>query len=202
MGIYATKPKWQQALGGVVEFCVKSHVHPNVFTYGALALALVAAIALALAGSDPAILWLVPPCILARLLFNLLDGQVARARGLADRWGEVKNESGDRLADAAIFLAFCFGGYTDARLAALVAVLVVLISYLGILGKATGGMRLYDGVFGKGDRMISLTLFTLWVLTGRDPVDYNIYLILAACAAVVTIVQRMKSLHEHAKSLR
>jgi CDP-diacylglycerol--glycerol-3-phosphate 3-phosphatidyltransferase len=202
MGIYATKASWQRALGGVVSICVDRRLSPDLFTYGALGLSFSAALALAFAPTNRAWLWLVAPCLLMRLVLNLMDGQVARAQGLADRWGEVKNEFGDRMADASVFLGFCWGGYADARLAALVIALVSGVSYLGILGKALGGARIYEGAFGKGDRMISLALFTLWVLSGRALTDYNLYLAFAALAALLTISQRLRILYEHAQSLR
>jgi CDP-diacylglycerol--glycerol-3-phosphate 3-phosphatidyltransferase len=118
MGIYGTKSKWQRALRPVVTFCVRHRVHPDAFTAGALILSLVAAWALFRAGSDRAWLWLVPPCVLVRLGLNLMDGLVARGLGLADAWGEVKNEFGDRIADTAILLGLGYGGYVEARLAA------------------------------------------------------------------------------------
>jgi CDP-diacylglycerol--glycerol-3-phosphate 3-phosphatidyltransferase len=201
MGIYVTKAKWQKGLGGVVAWCVRMRLHPDVLTYGALALSLVAAFALASAESNRAWLWLVLPCVSLRLVFNLLDGQVARASGLANTWGEVKNEFGDRLADAAIFLGFCFSDYVDVRLAALTGVLVLCVSYLGILGKAIGGERIYGGMFGKGDRMISLALFTLLPLSGQALTIYNWYLALATIAALVTIIQRLKVIYEYSKSV-
>ena len=126
MGIYSTKSKWQQWLKPVVALCVRNRIHPNVFTYGALVLSLVAALALFLAGSNHALLWLVLPCVCIRLIFNLMDGLVARELGVADAMGELKNEFGDRIADAAIFLALCFGGYADSRLAALAAMITIL----------------------------------------------------------------------------
>ncbi len=174
----------------------------DVFTYGALGLALVAALAFALAGTNRAWLWFAPPCVLARLMLNLMDGQIARAQGLADTLGEAKNEFGDRLADAAIFLGLGFGGYVDARLAALSIALILCISYLGILSRALGGARIYAGVFGKGDRMISLALFTLWLQTGRELSDFNGYLSLATLAALVTLVQRWRMIYEHTQSIR
>jgi phosphatidylglycerophosphate synthase len=201
MGIYATKAKWQKGLEGAVALCVRMRIQPDVLTYGALALAFAAGSALVLAGSNRAWLWLVPPCIIARLVFNLMDGQVARAQGLADRWGQVKNEFGDRLADAVIFLGLCVGGYADARLAAVVVVLVLCVSYLGILAQAVGGARVYSGLFGKGDRMISLAAFTLWPLSGGELTDYNWYLALAAAAAAATIVQRLGMIHGNAESI-
>lgn len=201
MGIYATKAKWQRGLVGTVALCVRLQIHPDVLTQGALALSLAAGSALVLAGSNRVWLWLVPPCVITRLVFNLMDGQVARARGLADPWGEVKNEFGDRLGDAAIFLGLCFGGYADARLVAVVVVLILLVSYLGILGKAVGGPRVYRGLFGKGDRMISLALFTLWPLNGGGLADYNWYLAFAAAASLLTVAQRLRVIHENAKSI-
>jgi phosphatidylglycerophosphate synthase len=201
MGMYMTKAKWQKRLGGVVAWSVSKRIHPDVFTYGALVLSLVAAVALASAGSNHAWLWLVPPCMSLRLVCNLLDGQVARARGLANTWGEVKNEFGDRLADAAIFLGFCLGDYVDVRLAALTVVLVLCVSYLGILGKAIGGTHIYGGWFGKAERMVSLALFTLLPLSGQALTIYNGYLALAIIAAFITLIQRLKGIYEYSKSV-
>lgn len=195
MGIYATKSKWQQALAPFVAFCVRQQIHPDVFTYGALALSMLAAFALFAAGFNAAWFWLVPPCVLGRLLLNLMDGQIARAIGLASAWGEVKNEFGDRVADAVIFLALAFGGYADARLAALALALILCVSYLGILGKAVGGARVYGGVFGKGDRMISLALFTLYAAISGNLASYNGYLIFAALAGTITILQRLRMIY-------
>lgn len=202
MGIYATKSKWQQALQPVVAFCVNKRIHPDVFIYGALALSGVAGIAFLIAGSNRFWLWLVPPCVLLRLLFNLMDGQVARAMKLADAWGEVKNEFGDRLADTAIFLGLGFGGYADTRFVTLTLALILCTSYLGILGKALGGPRIYGGIFGKGDRMISLAVFTLYPILSGNLANYNWYLAFAGLAAVVTIVQRLRIIYGHTQSSR
>jgi CDP-diacylglycerol--glycerol-3-phosphate 3-phosphatidyltransferase len=173
-----------------------------VFTYGALALSLLAGVALWRAGGNRAWLWLVPLCVLLRLVLNLFDGQVARALGLADAWGEVKNEFGDRVADSAIFLGLAFGGYASAPLTALVMALILCVAYLGILGKAVGGQRLYGGVFGKGDRMIALALFTLYPLFSGHLYSYNWFLGAAALAALVTIGQRLRGLYAATRSIR
>jgi archaetidylinositol phosphate synthase len=200
MGIYSTKSKWQQALRPFVAFCARNHIHPDVFTYGALVLSFVAAFAFLWAGAHRAWLWLVPPCVLVRLLLNLMDGLVAREVGLAGAWGEVKNEFGDRVADAAIFLGLGFGGYVDARLAALALALILCVSYLGILGKVLGGARVYGGIFGKGDRMLSLAVFTLYPLFSGNLASYDWYLAFAALAAAATVVQRLRIIYGYAKS--
>jgi CDP-diacylglycerol--glycerol-3-phosphate 3-phosphatidyltransferase len=202
VGIYATKARWQRAIRPLVAAFVARRVHPDVFTYAALALSALAGAALWQAGGSRAWLWLVPPCVLLRLGLNLFDGQVARALGLADAWGEVKNEFGDRLADSSIFLGLASGGYASAVLAALALALILCASYAGLLGKSVGGQRLYGGVFGKGDRMIALALFTLYpALSGNLP-SYNWFLGAAAVAALATIAQRLRGLHAATKSVR
>ncbi len=195
MGIYTTKSKWQRALQPIVNFCVTRHIHPNAFTYGALVLSLIAALALYFANTHKNWLWIVPPCVLIRLLLNLMDGQVARALNLADDWGEVKNEFGDRIADAMIFVAMGLSGYTKTSFALSALTLILLVSYLGILGKALGGARVYGGIFGKGDRMISLAIFTLYPAWSSHLASYNYYLIFASIAAAITILQRLRIIY-------
>jgi phosphatidylglycerophosphate synthase len=195
VGIYATKSKWQRALQPIVDFCVARHIHPNAFTYGALGLSLIAALALYLAGGNKNWLWLVPPCVLIRLLLNLMDGQVARALNLADDWGEVKNEFGDRIADAMIFGAIGLSQYAKTGIALVALTSILLVSYLGILGKALGGQRVYRGIFGKGDRMISLAIFTLYPAWTGNLNSYDYYLVLAGFAASITIIQRLRIIY-------
>jgi archaetidylinositol phosphate synthase len=200
MGIYATKSRWQRALIPLVDWCVYLELNPDLFTYGALALSGLAAGALVLAQAYPAGLLLVPVCVLLRLLCNLMDGQVARARAIAGAWGEAKNEFGDRLADAAIFLGLAFGEYTDARLAMLALTLVLCVSYLGILSKALGGPRLYGGLFGKGDRMILLAAFALQAYCTQTLAGFNVYLGAAVLMALVTMLQRLRGIFHYSRA--
>jgi CDP-diacylglycerol--glycerol-3-phosphate 3-phosphatidyltransferase len=195
VGIYTTKSKWQRALKPIVDFCISRRIHPDVFTYGALVLSGMGALALYLAATNINWLWIVPPCVLVRLLLNLMDGQVARALNLADEWGEVKNEFGDRVADSLIFIAIGLSGYTRTGFAMVALTLILFVSYLGILGKALGGSRVYGGLFGKGDRMISLAIFTLYPAWSGNLVSYDYYLIFASLAALVTIVQRLRIIY-------
>src|SRR5260370_40387923 len=118
MGVYSTKSAWQRALRPAVLFSRRHGIQPDAYTYAALALSFLAGWALFRAGANRAWLILVPACVLLRLLFNLMDGLVAREMALAGAWGEVKNEFGDRLADSAIFLGLALAGTVDARLLA------------------------------------------------------------------------------------
>lgn len=198
MGVYRTKTAWQRWMQRWVAYAIRHRVRPNIFTAGGLVFAFLAAAALASAPSNHQVLWLVPVGLLSRLLFNLMDGQVARGLGMADKWGEVKNEFGDRVADAAIFLAL--SAYADLRLIALALTLVLLASYLGILSKALGYKRIYSGIFGKGDRMLSLALYVPIPLFTGDLASFNWYLAFACLASVITIYQRLRILHGYAQS--
>jgi CDP-diacylglycerol--glycerol-3-phosphate 3-phosphatidyltransferase len=199
MNIYSTKRKWQNALEPIVNLCVSYHVHPDVFTYIALVLSVIASVSLLNANQNPMWLALVSLCVLTRLLLNLMDGLVARAMGLANAWGEVKNEFGDRIADAMIFVALGLSGYADVRLALMAVSLILCVSYLGILGKAVNGSRVYGGIFGKGDRMITLAAFTVFIVITENLTAYNWYLAYAVVAASITIAQRLRIIYRESR---
>lgn len=201
MGIYGTKSSWQRLIQPVVDFCVARRIHPDAFIYAAIGLSILVAAAFSLARANPLWLALVPPSVLIRLFLNLMDGQVARGMGLADAWGEVKNEFGDRIADAVILLGLGLSGYVDLRWALVLVTLVMGISYLGILGKAIGGARVYGGVFGKGDRMIALALFSFYPMLSGNLASYDYYLIAGSLAALVTLLQRLGRIYRNAKSI-
>jgi CDP-diacylglycerol--glycerol-3-phosphate 3-phosphatidyltransferase len=194
-GLYALKPTFQRSLGGLESWLVARRVHPDLLTAAALGLALVGGGLLYAAASAPRLLLLIPALALGRIALNALDGLVARRTGQARPWGEVLNELGDRLADAALFGGFALAPTTDGRLGAATLVVVLLASYLGMLGKAAGGQREYGGVMGKADRMLWLALAaTAAGLAGR-PDWLNAYLAIVLVGALVTLGQRGRWIH-------
>lgn len=158
LGIYRIKPRFQQALAGPTAALVARRVHPDWLTGAALGLALLGGAALIGARWLPPLLLLVPPLVLGRTALNALDGLVARQGGWARPWGEVLNESSDRLADVALFtgVALAPGGWP--ALGAVVLVTMLLVSYVGTVARAAGGQRQYGGPMGKADRMLALGL--------------------------------------------
>ena len=94
-----------------------------------------------------------------------------------------------------IFAAIGLSTYTATGMALVTLALILLVSYLGILGKALGGQRIYTGLFGKGDRMISLAIFTLYPAWSGNLASYNYFLILASGAAFITLIQRLRTLY-------
>ncbi len=154
MGIYSIKPAFQRSLRKIEDWLVATGVHPDMLTYGALALSVSGGLALYSWPDRPWMLLWVPIVAIVRTALNALDGLVATRTGLARPWGEVLNEFCDRCADAAIFGGLALAPTTNHLLGAATLVAILLNSYLSILSKAAGGPRQYGGVMGKADRMI------------------------------------------------
>jgi CDP-diacylglycerol---glycerol-3-phosphate 3-phosphatidyltransferase len=197
MNIYRIKPRFQQFLQPLVRALVVRQVHPDWLTGGAVVVAGVMAFALIVAPIvGVSVLWWVVVGAFLRLTLNALDGQVARARGMDGAWGEVKNELGDRLADALIFAAIAQipGVPTPVALSALVVAL--LTGMVGILAKATIGTRLYNGPMGKPDRMMALAFTaTLVAITGYWQFFISHCLIITVMGTI-TIWKRLEVIHE------
>ena len=114
------------------------------------------------------------------------------------------NEFSDRVNDTIIFGALALSGASPLgwTMGALVAVL--LVSYLGILPRAAGGSRRFDGPLGKADRMFLLALASLAAFVaprmgwpawrGLDEADtvllFTMWLFIAL--AVLTIINRWR----------
>ena len=202
LGVYRMKPRFQQGLRGAERWLVGRRVHPDVLTGVALGLAGLAGGALVAGWWMPALLWLVPPLVLARTALNALDGQVARATGRDRPWGAVLNEVGDRLADVALFAGLALAPGADPGLGAVTLVLLLLASYVGTVAQAAGGRRQYGGVMGKADRMLVVGLAAplAFALPGLPVFTYCLALVSAGL--VVTIVQRLGATYADLQSRR
>lgn len=195
MGIYRIKPWFQGVLRPVVARLVAVRVSPDWLTGGALMVAAGMGAALLAARGWQGWLWLVAVGAGLRLTLNALDGEVARGLGHAGRWGEVKNELGDRLADALIFGALTLAPYTAPPWSVPALVMVLLSGYVGILGKAVAGTREYGGPFGKPDRMLALALTSVLVaLTGWWSL-FTIFLVATTMVGAVTVARRLEAIH-------
>jgi CDP-diacylglycerol--glycerol-3-phosphate 3-phosphatidyltransferase len=195
MSTYRIKPYFQTLLQPLVERLVQSNISPDWLTGGAVLVAAGMGAGLLLANQQPGWLWLVALGALLRLTLNALDGQLARQSHRAGPWGEVKNELGDRLADALIFGALALAAYTPTGWAVAALVVALLSGYVGILGKAVTGQREYGGPFGKPDRMLALALTCLLVaLTGWWSL-FTLLLALVILLSGLTIVQRLEVIH-------
>lgn len=192
MGIYSTKAGFQARFAPLVGWLAGHQIGADALTLAAIVLAALGGGLLAINPQAPGGLWLVPLCLLGRLLLNVLDGQVARATGTAHPAGELFNEFADRASDLLIFggIAWASGG----ALGWATISLILMSSYVDILGKSLTGKRTYAGVMAKGDRMIWLSLCALAVAAGLGAAVWTVCWVVLAVGAVVTTAQRLMAI--------
>ncbi len=136
------------------------------------------------------------------VMFDMLDGAVARARGTTSRWGALLDSTLDRVADAGIFGAliwwFARGGHSSALLLAslLCLVLGTLVSY--IKARAEGlGMTCNVGFAERTERLIIVLIGTGLAGLGL-PYVHAVALWLLVAASAVTVVQRLVEVRRQA----
>lgn len=191
MGIYAIKPAFQRRLSAVRDKCISLGLSADALTWAALILSVAGGAAIAVSGRYRWPLLAVPLLALGRITLNALDGMVATATGSARPFGEVFNESADRLSDTAWFAGLAF--VVDPRIALGVLVVVLLSSYVGTVAKAAGGPRIYTGVMGKADRMIAFSIFALaaFFRSGWSAQLLQALAWIVGAGAIFTLAQRL-----------
>ncbi|HEY2723223.1 MAG TPA: CDP-alcohol phosphatidyltransferase family protein [Pseudonocardiaceae bacterium] len=139
--------------------------------------------------------------VLVFVLFDLLDGAVARARGHGTPFGTVLDATCDRLADGALFAgltwwAFGAGNRPLAAAALICLVTAQVISYIKARATATG-LTADGGMVERAERYI-VTLVGTGLAGLGLPYALDVALWLLAVAQVVTVVQRMLAVHRSA----
>ena len=140
--------------------------------------------------------------ITAFVLFDMLDGAVARVTGKISKWGAFLDSSMDRVADSAIFsgliLWLADGGHNLplAGVALFCLVAGALVSY--VKARAEGvGYTCNVGIAERGERLI-----VALVAAGLDglgvPYALNVGLWLLAVASAITVVQRLLAVRRQA----
>ncbi len=165
ISVYKIKPKFQSLLKPLMEFLHKKNLTPNHITLIALLGSILTGIWVHL-DSGKSFLWIVPTYLFTRMALNALDGMMARAFKQQSKLGEVLNELGDVLSDLAIFypLLIKIGMDKHPHYLILFIVLMIINEFVGVLGKAMGGERRYEGPMGKSDRALFFGLLCLGLL--------------------------------------
>ncbi|MEX1296718.1 MAG: hypothetical protein AB1Z67_11150 [Candidatus Limnocylindrales bacterium] len=194
-GLYRTKPAAQRLVTPLVDACISRGVPADVLTLVAVPVAALGGGCLALSDALPVTLLAVPLLAAARLVLNLIDGQVARRTGTAHPWGEVLNELGDRLSDILFIGGLAFVAAVGPLLALAATIAALLASYAGVVARATGAPRGYGGVMSKPGRMIVLAVAAplTFIVADGWPLVVAAWLILAG--SLVTLGQRLRTVH-------
>ncbi len=163
-------------------------------------------------GSVAAALWFIPrgqlftgaAVVTAFVLFDLIDGAMARARGGGTAFGAVLDASCDRIADGALFAAiawWCFDagerGLAAASLVCLVGAQVT--SYVKARAEASG-LAADGGLAERAERFI-IALVGVGLHGLGVPYILPVALYLLAGLVVITVVQRVLAVRRSAKEL-
>jgi CDP-diacylglycerol--glycerol-3-phosphate 3-phosphatidyltransferase len=150
------------------------------------------AVIAATGGATIALLGL-PLVLLIRMALNAIDGMLAREHGQASRLGFLLNETGDVVSDAALYLPLMLVLCPAAPLLVGATVVAVALTELaGVLGRAAGGSRRYDGPFGKSDRAVYFSILAVAAAAVTLPAWLPAAAIAAGLAlSAVTVVNRI-----------
>ena len=190
-GLYRVKPAAQRMVRPLVDASVVHGVSADALTLGAIPVAALGGLCLALSDSLPVLLLTVPFLAATRLVLNLIDGLVARETGTTHAMGELLNELGDRVSDVLFIGGLAFVASVGPTLALAAVVAALLSSYAGVAAKAAGVPRQYGGIMSKPGRMITLSVAAPLAFLAADswPLVAAAWVILVG--ALITLVQRL-----------
>jgi CDP-diacylglycerol--glycerol-3-phosphate 3-phosphatidyltransferase len=191
MRIYSIKPKFQKLLNKDKEVLIKWGVGPTAINILALLVSVVAGLAFYYSNQNIIFLAVIPFLAYIRIAFNALDGMVAREiKAKNQQFGEVLNEFVDRLSDVAFFGGLAFVSFVNPVLVLSALICILLVSYVGIVGKSAGGSRQYVGLMGKADRMFWLSVACVGVLVFQNVAIMTWFLWFVLTLSIITIIQR------------
>lgn len=198
--VYDFKPKFQALLRPLMRSMAAIGFTPNTVTLIAIAGSVAVGIAVSFAPSHSFLLLLLPLWLFLRMALNAIDGMMARELNMSTQLGAVLNELGDAVSDLGLYLplalvyapslwpivAFSIGG--------------VLTEFSGVLGRALGASRPYDGPMGKSDR--AFVVGALGLATYLFPEIQKAWPWIFAVAAVLTGITCLNRVAQALKELR
>jgi phosphatidylglycerophosphate synthase len=152
--VYDLKPRFQALLRPIMARLARWGLTPNAITLIAVAGSLTVGAAVSQAGARPALLMLLPIWLFTRMALNALDGMMARELGMATPMGAALNELGDVLADVGLYLPLAVVYEPSQWPVVAFSVGAMLTEFCGVLGRALGASRRYEGPMGKSDRAL------------------------------------------------
>jgi archaetidylinositol phosphate synthase len=117
-------------------------------------------VAVAVRWSTPLLFLPVSGLIFLAGLFDVLDGEVARAAGRTGPRGDFLDHVFDRYSDLALVVGIAVSGFAIPVLAFLALASLLLTSYMGTQAQAVGQGRIYSGLLSRADRLVVLAAAT------------------------------------------
>ena len=194
VSVYDLKPKFQNLLRPLCAALAGAGVTANQVTISAAAISIALGCAIAATRGAHWTLFLLPPVLFVRMALNAIDGMLAREFGQKSRLGAVLNELGDVVSDVALYLPFAAIPGVSAILVGFVVAIAVMTEMTGVVAVQIGATRRYEGPFGKSDRAVFFGAVAIVLAAGLRPGLWTaIFLILGACAGVLTIIKRARA---------
>ena len=198
--VYDLKPKFQALLRPLMRGIAALGFTPNTVTLIAITGSIVAGAAISFAGARPALLLLLPVWLFVRMALNAIDGMMARELQMSTPLGAVLNELGDAVSDLGLYLPLAF--VYERALWPVVAFSIgaVLTEFSGVLGRAIGASRHYEGPMGKSDR--AFVVGALGLATHLFPVIGKAWPWIFAVAALLTVLTCLNRVSQALSELR
>ncbi|RZJ25557.1 MAG: CDP-alcohol phosphatidyltransferase family protein [Haliea sp.] len=193
MSIYELKPRFQALLRPLVVRLQRAGVTANQVTVAACVISVALGLWLFFAAPPVAAFALIALWMLLRMVFNAIDGMLAREHGQQTPLGAFLNELTDVVSDAALYLPFALVAPFDPFWVGTVIVLAGMSEFAGALGPTIGASRRYDGPLGKSDRAFVFGALALYVALGWPLPAWTAWLMpLLAALTAWTIANRTR----------
>jgi CDP-diacylglycerol--glycerol-3-phosphate 3-phosphatidyltransferase len=192
----------QRVLGPLGQRLARSGVNPDVITV----IGTVGVVGAALGFYPRGSLFLGSLIVTVFVLLDMVDGALARARGITSPWGAFLDSTLDRVADAAIFsgLVWWFASGGDEPILAGVALYCLVSGVIVSYAKARAeglGMRCDVGLAERSERLI--VILTATGIAGLGvPFIQAIGLWLLAAAATWTVGQRFVTVYRQSHDVK
>jgi phosphatidylglycerophosphate synthase len=198
--VYDLKPRFQALLRPLMRRLADLGLTPNAVTLAAIVGSIAAGFAVSFAKSRPALLVVLPVWLFVRMALNAIDGMMARELGMSTQLGAVLNELGDAISDLGLYLPLAFV-YEPARWPVIAfSIGAILTEFSGVLGRALGASRHYEGPMGKSDR--AFVVGALGLATFLFPAIFNTWPWIFAIAALLTALTCLNRVSRALKELR
>ncbi|MBI4970216.1 MAG: CDP-alcohol phosphatidyltransferase family protein [Candidatus Omnitrophica bacterium] len=201
--IYDFKPHFQNFLRPLISSLVRMKLTPNKITLFALFGSFIVGLLVALHSNDLRWLLIVPVWLFIRMALNAMDGMMAREFNLSSHLGAVLNELGDVLSDLFLYLPLALIDREAAFAVILFSFGAVISEFSGLLGKAIGASRHYEGPMGKSDRAFFIGALSLVTVFLPKILLFWKWLFFFACLLLVmTCWNRLKNALTEVKRLK
>jgi phosphatidylglycerophosphate synthase len=180
-------------------------VTPNAVTLAAIVGSIAAGIVVSFSYRQSGLLLLLPIWLFIRMALNAIDGMMARELNLSSHLGAILNELGDAVSDLGLYLPLTFI-YEPARWPVIAFSMgAVLTEFSGVLGRALGASRRYDGPMGKSDRAfvvgaLGLATFIFPDLIKAWPWIFSVAALLTVVTCINRLARALKELRAEPKS--